>query len=168
MPISKAVTPIRLFRSEFMVATVESKLAPPPSSDQYQFLSKQEQADIDYEKYRHSDKILIFGGIDENNKVSNKVLQLEFFQNKLLSKFRERMSSLVSMKYVQMQQQKNERRDGSPGKVAEWAFVGWEELMALEKISVLKSKRAYNYLNWFNVLDWLFKLKLKIIIFVNL
>ena len=97
-----------------MFATIPSSLAPLPSSDQYQYLSKQEQADIDYGKYRHSEKVLIFGGIDENNRVSNQVLQLEFFQNKLLSKFREKMSSLVSMKYVQMQQQKNERREMSP------------------------------------------------------
>lgn len=43
-----------------MTAVVNSALAPPAAS----VPTKQEMADIEYEKYRHSEKILIFGGID--------------------------------------------------------------------------------------------------------
>ena len=54
---------MKLFRSDFMTAVVQSDLAPQAST----LLTKQQMADLDYEKYRHSEKILIFGGIDENN-----------------------------------------------------------------------------------------------------
>lgn len=83
-----------------MTAVVDSSLAPPIAY----FPTKQEQADLDYEKYRHSEKILIFGGIsggsgdgqENKNNLSNRVMQLEFFQNKMMEEFRTRMSSFVS------------------------------------------------------------------------
>merc|ERR1711908_198908 len=86
----KQPQPRMLFRSEFMTAVVESRLA--PVSQAY----RTRQETDDYSQYRHSQKILIFGGIDERFTLSNRIMQLEFFQNKMLSNFQATMRALVA------------------------------------------------------------------------
>jgi len=59
---------------------------------------EEETDNTDSSKYKHSEKILIFGGIDENFSVSNKIMQLEFFQNKIMTQMADKMKEMFSMK----------------------------------------------------------------------